>query len=212
MEIMIIYPKNYDWILAGDVYIASLKEDPNQEIQTICVDETLKVVKDDPKQINSQKRITIIGHGSPGQYMRKTPNEFITMLRKLGLQSTYSGTIEFFTCDSALFNEKPVEHSLAHLTKNEFPNAKVIAAKGPSIYKDVNNRYVVDPDKTKEAIDIQNELILEIDDTSIPQGNIPIIEKGRRIRERESVKTFYEQLIEKLSANDLLIAGEIILD
>ena len=191
MEIMIIYPENYDWILAGDVYIASLKEEPNQEIQTICVDETLKVVKDDPKQINSQKRITII---------------------ELGLQSTYSGTIEFFTCDSALFNENPVDHSLAHLTKNEFPNAKVIAAKGPSIYKDVNNRYVVDPDKTKEAIDIQNELILKIDDTSIPQGNIPIIEKGRRIRERESVKTFYEQLIEKLSANDLLIAGEIILD
>lgn len=206
---MIIYPENYDWILAGDVYIASLKEDPNQTIQTICVDKNLNVVENDPVQINSQERITIIGHGSPGKYLKKTPNDFIKMLKKLGLRPTYSGTIEFFTCDSALFNENPVDHSLAHLTKNEFPNAMVIAAKGPSIYKDVDQRYVVDPDKTDEALAIQNKLIV---DTSIPQGNISIIEKGRQIRERESVKKFYEQLINELTNNNLLINGVEILD
>ena len=206
---MIIYPENYDWILAGDVYIASQKEKPGQ-IQTICVNDDLKVVGIGPNSINAQDRITIIGHGSPGKYLSKTPNDFVNMLKNLGLKQEYSGTIEFFTCDAALFNENPVDHSLAHLTKNEFPNAKVIAAKGPSIYKGKDQRYVVNPDMISKAWDIQESLIV---DKSIPTGNLSIIEKGKIIRERASVKKFYERFIQELSGvNGMLINEVVILD
>lgn len=211
---MIIYSlsESDNWILAGDVYMASLLEPDSRNVKCLEINHGDIIVPVDG--INREQRISIIGHGKNGSYNYFTANAFVNILKKLGLDRDYSGTIEYFTCCSALFKNDAHHpmHSLAHLTKNEFPNAIVIGAQGPSIIGYDNKRYVVNPDRTKTAFDKQNGSIRDCQVDTNVQVNGDIISTGRDIRNKENVKQFYNQFIKELYDSNCLINGVLVLD
>lgn len=212
---MIIYSlsghANDDWILAGDAYMASLLEPDRTNFP--CVEIKVGDIIRPVENINHQQRISIIGHGEKGLYNHITANGFVNILKELGLNDNYTGIIEYFTCYSALFRtDPPIMHSLVHLTKNEFPQAIVIGAQGPSIIGPDNIRLTVNPDKLDIASQKQQDCIrnCNVDTTRPINGNILNI--GKNIRDNQNVKNFYKQFINELVLNSCLINGVLVLN
>lgn len=205
---MIICPVDYDWILAGDVYMAALIENEHnpESVKVVEVDFSGGVIKP-ITAINEESRISIIGHGSPGTYNKIIASSFIQKLHEMGLDKNYQGTIEYYTCDSALFNEEAPHHSLAHLTKNEFPLARVIGAKGPSIIGYDKCRYIVNPLFTNNAGELQKTLKPNLTFDTIMRNFNQIIDKGKAVRDKKEVKTFYDNFIRQLKERNYLING-----
>ena len=204
---MIICPVDYDWILAGDVYMAALIENVQhpENVRVEVVDFEGGLIKP-ITAINEESRISIIGHGSPGTYNEIIANSFIQKLHEMGLDKNYQGTIEYYTCDSAIFDVVNPNHSLAHLTKNEFPLAKVVGAKGPSIIGYDKCRYIVNPVFSNNAGIIQGDLTQGHNFNQIMVHN-DIFDNGMAVRNHPDVRAFYDNFIRQLKEKNYLING-----
>lgn len=204
---MIICPVDYDWILAGDVYMAALIENVQhpENVRVEVVDYEGGLIKP-ITAINEESRISIIGHGSPGTYNEIIANSFIQKLHEMGLDENYQGTIEYYTCDSAIFDVVNPNHSLAHLTKNEFPLAKVVGAKGPSIIGYDKCRYIVNPVFSNNAGIIQGDLTQGHNFNQIMVHN-DIFDNGMAVRNHPDVRAFYDNFIRQLKEKNYLING-----
>lgn len=204
---MIICPNNYDWILAGDVYMAALIENvqhpENVRVEVVDFEGGLITPVDN---INGESIISIIGHGSPGSYEFINARAFVNILLELGLNGNYSGTIEYYTCDSAIFDVVNPNHSLAHLTKNEFPLAKVVGAKGPSIIGYDKCRYIVNPVFSNNAGIIQGNLTQGHNFNQIMVHN-DIFDNGMAVRNHPDVRAFYDNFIRQLKEKNYLVNG-----
>lgn len=205
---MIICPVDYDWILAGDVYMAALIENEHnpESVKVVEVDFSGGVIKP-ITGINEELRISIIGHGSPGTYNEIIASSFIQKLHKMGLDENYQGTIEYYTCDSALNRNEGTDDSLAYLTKNKFKSARVIGAQGSSIIGYDKCRYIVDQSFESEASQLQSNLLNNHNFSEIINIDKSVFDKGKAVRDKKEVKTFYDNFIRQLKERNYLING-----
>lgn len=187
---IILYPNNFDWIIAGDVFTISKREN---NVELVCIDDALKY-KTMPLINATRENIYVFGHGKTGYYGNMTAAHFAQALVDMGLQANFSGEIEFFTCSAGLSENG---FSLVESTKNRFPYATVIGAKGASIIENENIRLVVNSQYEDEAAQIQKRLTNEF-----------ILTIGEAVRNNDKVKEFYNLFVRKLNGNHYILPDQ----
>lgn len=223
---MIIFFENalQDWILISSIYNAinqEMKKNPNFDNVAIIRENEIISITGRTLTVQEEENIVIIAHGDENGNLTNDMNLFFGLIKSI-LPTNYNATIQLRSCwagrNSPIMREEGHLNSLVyrvyHLLSHEFPNIKVKGVCGPNIdFIDDNgiwHELCVNPQKTLEALNIQNSLIASsFNDIRIqnPQNMQQLIDQSSVVAKK--TRPFFISFTEKLKKNNCVLTANI---